>query len=400
MAHELGDDPSRRRVTTTERNDDDREEPDVDAETEIPPDGGRDRAGGGVMRRREYLKAGVVAAATGVVASGGASAEPEREGIRFERVIDAVDDLAADPTGSVPVNGSLAGLPRNSLVRFPEGDYLMDGRIEIDGHDVLGFETTDDATIVGGRVDSGIDLEGVDSAYYGGFSHDRSDGTVRHQWDVSEHLRHRNVVYGPHRNAKAMRGTAGGKTTNRSDTTSNIDTDGSGGLLEIVADGTSTTYDVTVSDDVRAVEAGATSGESDVSGSCAEGSITDGVHAFRYDGAITAIDVGTDADVYLNGNELDVGSKPLDPTFENVVIVDTNGLDASARYRFAADGDAAIEEERTTRGGGGWEALSERIDGGDVSGRVDGDADAYRFAEGLSSLTVEGSARVSVGNAR
>lgn len=391
MAHELEDDPSRRRVTTTERNDDDREEPDVDTETGKPPDDGRDRTGDRVIRRREYLKAGAVAATMGVVASGGASAEPEREGIRFERVIDAVDDLAADPTGSEPVNGSLVGLSRNALVRFPKGDYLLDGRIEISGHDVLGFEAADGATIVGGRVDSGFDLEGVDRAYYGGFSHDRSDGTVRHRWDVSEHLLLRNVGYDPHRNAE---------TTNRSGTASGTGTDGSGGLLEIVADGTSTTYDVTVSDGVRAVEAGATSAESDVSGSCAEGSVTDGVHAFRYDGAITAIDVGTDADVYLNGNELDVGSKPLDPTFGNVVVVDTNGLDAPARYRFAADGDAAIEEERTTRREGGWEALSERVDGGDVSGRVDGDADAYRFAEGLSSLTVEGSARVSVGNAR
>lgn len=402
MAHELDDGPDGRRATT-ERSAGDRKDPDVDAEAERLPDDRSDRdadrtngdAGthdgggnaGGAMWRREYLKAGAVAAVTGVVASSGASAE--REGVRFERVVDAVEDLAADPTGSTPVNGSLVDLPRNSLVRFPEGTYLIDGRIPIDGHDTVGLQATGTATVIGSGADSGLDIAGVDRAYYGGFSHGRSGGAVRHRWDVSERLRIRNVDY-------RQRGRA--NTTTPTGATGVADADGSGSLLEIVADGTSTTYDVTVSDGVRAVESGGTPTESDVSGSCAEGSVTDGVHAFRYGGAITAIDVGGDADVYLNGIELDVESKPVDPRLQNVVVVDPNDLGTPVRYRFAADGDAAVEGARTTRRDHGWESLPERIDGGVVSGRVADDVDAYRFAGDLNSLAVDGPARVAVGN--
>ena len=53
-----------------------------------------------------------------------------RHGIEFDRVIDAVDDLGLDPTGSAPVNDRLEdALSEGTLVRFPEGEYRVLGEI-------------------------------------------------------------------------------------------------------------------------------------------------------------------------------------------------------------------------------------------------------------------------------
>ncbi|QUO46888.1 MULTISPECIES: hypothetical protein [Halorubrum] len=107
-----------------------------------PGDDG-DRAGGDepdgddgrLLDRRGYLKlAGTAAAAVAAGSAGATAAEgTTRHGIAFDRVLDAVDDLGLDPSGTEPVNGRLDdALTEGTLVRFPEGDYLFDGEFEVD----------------------------------------------------------------------------------------------------------------------------------------------------------------------------------------------------------------------------------------------------------------------------
>ncbi|GAA0534778.1 hypothetical protein ABNG02_08580 [Halorubrum ejinorense] len=55
-----------------------------------------------------------------------------RHGIEFDRVLDAVDDLGLDPTGSAPANDRLEdALTEGTLVRFPEGEYRFLGEVVV-----------------------------------------------------------------------------------------------------------------------------------------------------------------------------------------------------------------------------------------------------------------------------
>ncbi|WP_246988196.1 hypothetical protein [Halorientalis marina] len=57
-----------------------------------------------------------------------ATAGTSRRGIAFERVVDAVDDLGMDPTGSEPIDDALDGaIANDTLIEFPPGEYLFTG---------------------------------------------------------------------------------------------------------------------------------------------------------------------------------------------------------------------------------------------------------------------------------
>jgi hypothetical protein len=112
------------------------------------------------MDRRGFLKAGTATLVGTAAASGAVSAE----GVTFEREVDAVRDLGLDDTGSEPINGVLRDLPDGTLVRFPEGSYLVSGTLE--GPSTLGLRGVEDATLlVEGRnetAESGVDTLVID----------------------------------------------------------------------------------------------------------------------------------------------------------------------------------------------------------------------------------------------
>ena len=106
-----------------------------DAEQDDRPNGDADEnesTAGGLLNRRDYVK--LSAAATGAVlaSSGLGSASEERFGIEFDRVVNAVDDLGMDPTGSESIDSALSGAHETgTLIEFPPGDYRVENELVI-----------------------------------------------------------------------------------------------------------------------------------------------------------------------------------------------------------------------------------------------------------------------------
>jgi hypothetical protein len=51
----------------------------------------------------------------------------------FSRVVDAVKKFGVDPSGSRPINEDINSIPEDTLVVFPPGRYLLDGKLNVDG---------------------------------------------------------------------------------------------------------------------------------------------------------------------------------------------------------------------------------------------------------------------------
>ena len=110
-----------------------------------------------LLQRREVLTMGAAAAAAGLGSgafSGTASAASERHGISFDRVVNAVDDLGMDASGSKPIDSALQSTMKdgNTLVEFPPGTYLIDGQLtegELNSWGIRGLgENPTDVTFV------------------------------------------------------------------------------------------------------------------------------------------------------------------------------------------------------------------------------------------------------------
>ena len=104
-------------------------------------------AGRSLLNRREYVKLSAAATAAVALTSGAGSAGTERHGIQFDRVLDAVDDLGMDPSGSSPIDRQIGDIPDNTLVEFPDGVYLFTGRNDITRMGSIGFYGKGDATL-------------------------------------------------------------------------------------------------------------------------------------------------------------------------------------------------------------------------------------------------------------
>ena len=76
--------------------------------------------------RRSILKlTGAAVATSGLI--GSATAATTRHGMTFDTVLNAVDDLGMDPTGTEPVDLD-AHIQSDTLIEFPAGKYLIGGR--------------------------------------------------------------------------------------------------------------------------------------------------------------------------------------------------------------------------------------------------------------------------------
>lgn len=148
---------------------------------------------GPLLGRRKYVKLGLAAAAgtAGIAStSGTVSASAEREGIEFEQVLDAVEDLQMDPTGTESVIPQIKEIPPDTLVQFPEGTYLTDEQVDLPGLGNVGFEAIGDATIKGapGFEETTWNVSDANAVYYQGFTHDQTDGAVGHYWQASDRI--------------------------------------------------------------------------------------------------------------------------------------------------------------------------------------------------------------------
>jgi len=89
------------------------------------------------LNRREYIRMG--AAAVGLVGMSAAIGErtaADVSDIDFDRVVNAVEDLGMDPTGSEPVDNKFE-VEDGTLIEFPPGTYLFTERH--DGHEVTNW---------------------------------------------------------------------------------------------------------------------------------------------------------------------------------------------------------------------------------------------------------------------
>ena len=87
-------------------------------------DEGHERLG-----RRSFVKLAGASAGAAVLGTTAASANETHHDISFDEVVHAVDDLGMDPNGNEPIDGALSNLSPNTLVEFPDGEYLWQNRI-------------------------------------------------------------------------------------------------------------------------------------------------------------------------------------------------------------------------------------------------------------------------------
>jgi hypothetical protein len=76
------------------------------------------------VNRRTYLKASFAAAAIGTPALTGRATATTRYGISFDRIVNAVDDLGWDPTGTQDIT---VPTDRGLLIEVPPGEYVFEG---------------------------------------------------------------------------------------------------------------------------------------------------------------------------------------------------------------------------------------------------------------------------------
>jgi len=127
------------------RHDESDDEPRADAEEEYDGLTGARATEDSRFGRRSFLRLTTGAAAS-IAASSVAStaaAETVRHGITFDSVVDAVDDLGMDSSGSIPIDDALeSALRSGTLVEFPPGEYLVKDRHRIEGKSRLGIRGT------------------------------------------------------------------------------------------------------------------------------------------------------------------------------------------------------------------------------------------------------------------
>lgn len=137
---------------------------------EPPPE--RPRSG---LTRRSYIGLGATTVAA-LSVTPAANGSIRRDGIEFDRVLDAVDDLGIDPTGGTVADEQITQTGDGTLVQFPDGAYRLDpGALAFDGG-TRGFEAVGEQVsfLPSGAVQGFlVDGQGMDAAYLDGIDLDQ-----------------------------------------------------------------------------------------------------------------------------------------------------------------------------------------------------------------------------------
>ncbi|MWG33211.1 hypothetical protein [Halomarina oriensis] len=126
-----------------------------------------------------------------------------------------------------------------------------------------------------------------------------------------------------------------------------------------------------------------------ISEKSAEGAVTGGgVDSYRFSGSITDFSLTGTAAVYVNGTQVspDLLGTGEDARLLDLIVVDGTGSSGRCDYRFSVDGHVAKSLEL------GTVEAEDTIEGGTVTGTVEGERDAYRFAGTLTGFDMDGSA--------
>ncbi|SDR14584.1 hypothetical protein [Halopelagius longus] len=325
---------------------------------ERPNDAGRtdgDESSGTLLGRRDALRLGAAAAAvaTGAAAtSSPVAAVLEQNDIEFDRRVNAVEDLGADPTGTVPIDAALGGAVDDGvLVEFPAGTYSVNIPIE------MGERT--------GFV--GVGETAADVRF-------RPTGAAGNQW--LQFAETGDSVVGGFTVVGDTPGSIGG-TVDGSVVVSNVAYDAVGAAqagaephtLEIEWMGENVTYEFTVEGDTEPGD-DLTEGRAATFGPSTEGYLTGGLHRFEYTGSLADLRLSTGARVTVDGVEVDAA---------------TVGDDADVEFFAAAEGGSATYDLVASRRAG---TRGKTLDAGDD--------DAVTVTEGVEHLSIEGSALVDV----
>jgi hypothetical protein len=90
--------------------------------------------------RRAYLKAAGATAISVPLLAGVGAAATERHGIRFDNVVDMVDDAGCDPNGNEPCDDKLQSVAgSNTLLKFPSGTYQFTEENILNGYSNFGI---------------------------------------------------------------------------------------------------------------------------------------------------------------------------------------------------------------------------------------------------------------------
>lgn len=307
-----------------------------------------------LLGRRDALRLGAAAAAvaTGAAAtSSPVTAVLERNEIEFDRRVNAVEDLGADPTGTVPIDGALGGAVDDGvLVEFPAGTYSVN--IPIEMGERTGFvgvgETAADVRFrpTGAAGNQWLQFAETGDSVVGGFTvvgdtAGSIGGTVEGAVTVAD------VAYDP-----------GAAPTGSPPHTLEIEWTGENVAYEFTVEGTTEP-----GDDL-------TEGRAATFGPSTEGYLTGGLHRFEYTGSLADLRLSTDARVAVDGVE-------IDPS--------TLNDDTDVEFFAAAEGGSAtydlVAARRASTHGRTLDA---------------GDDDAVTVTEGVEHLSIEGSALVDI----
>jgi len=188
---------------------------------------------------------------------------------------------------------------------------------------------------------------------------------------------------------RAVGTTAGGTTSTGSTASFATDDDSTTIDRTITFDGSDagwTDYEVTVSGDIETnPDVGTFDPDDAIDGSTASGFVNGGVDGYVFSGEITAIAVDGDADVLVDGEEIDVSSSEL----PNSIVLDSRSYDGEASYELTVSGDLNADSAMTS-------GNTYSIAGSTVSGSVTDGRHGYRFSGDLVAFQMDGEADLSI----
>lgn len=299
----------------------------------------------------------------------------------FDRTRCAVSDLGLDPTGTDPVDDTLAAaLESGTRIEFPPGEYRMERPQRLEGierHAWVGTGTERDEVrllVTEEALPEPVSVTGGRELRFGGFTFVTERSTpVECGFDVDGTLTIADVGVTARRD-----GTAATDSERPPAAT------GPARTLSIVGRGAVASYEVTVSGHIESDDSGPSyTPAANVSGPTAEGTVRDETDQYRFTGELTAFSMRGPADVRLDG-------RPVSPTRVpardgSCVRVESRRGDPVA-YRLDADapvgkiGGRALAADHTVEGctsaADGWV--------------TDGHFDQFETVDGSARLFLEG----------
>ncbi|SFR66542.1 glycosyl hydrolase family 28-related protein [Halogeometricum limi] len=167
--------------------------------------------------------------------------------------------------------------------------------------------------------------------------------------------------------------------------------------VTIEGTGTSTTYRLTVSEDI-AVSPDENDDLSDnVSTKSAEGALTDVEHSYVYSGEITDFSMNGDANVYVNGTQVDPSTLGGNEALPNTLVIDGSTSSAAGTYKVYVSGDIEAAPDLSVTTDKALDSVEDKVFDGKVAGVVEEGKDGFRFSGSITKMNINGDAVVNLG---